>query len=131
MRYVTIPGAIVLKHPLSGEAAIGPDARPVPPQTFARWLFDVVLNDPRMGSTPAELVRVGKLVDAFAKVKPADVVGVEDSDFEKVRAIANAPTTGFPPLYAMQLAPFSRAVLDAPEEDPRALIAAAVNGAAS
>lgn len=113
MRYVTIPSDITLKNPRTKE--LSKDTK-----SFVSYAYEVWFNDPKANTGPLKLRAWMKMVDAFDATKPGDVVELQETDYEALKAVVEAPGTVYPPLFAIQLDAFSAAVLDAPSKDPRA-----------
>lgn len=106
MKSFSIPEDIQIVDPLSGKEG--------DKVSFVSWFFQTVLNDQRMGLTPAKLARVVKLSDQAKDWKPGSKPELEDADFETVKKIVEEPqNTMGGVLFSSQLLPFSTAVLSA------------------
>jgi hypothetical protein len=117
MRYITVPPHITLKNPRTKQ----PFEDKGSTKPFIDYAFEVWFNDPRASENgPAKLRRWMKMVDAFEKYcNPGDVVTLDDEDWTLLKTIIEAPKMSYPPLVAIQFDPFTVAVLEAPDTDPR------------
>ena len=120
MRYITIPEAISVTPPpgTPGE----PEAL-----SFKRFATALWLNDDRaIAGGVLDVGRWAKVCAAILDTPEGGVAALEDADHAKLAEIVKVPSVRMPPLTMVALLPFSRAVLDAPEKDPRGLAANAV-----
>ena len=124
MRYITIPGPIVVSPPpgMQGE----PESLSFKKAATILWLND----DRAISGGFDRVVRWSRVVTAILDTPEGSVVALEDADHAQLAEIVKVPSVRMPPLTMVALLPFSRAVLDAPEKDPRgAVVVAQGNGA--
>ena len=118
MHYVRIPADIQLIDPMS--------RKPIPAENggikaFTDHALRNWIDDKRMGTTPKELRRTGKLADALEALEPGAVWAVEDADYERLKQVVENPdqTSGYASNNInRQLVGFSEAFLDATTEKP-------------
>ena len=113
MRDVTIPLDVQLSHPVTGKALVidGSDA----PWSMFRFLVTFVLPDPGMGKGyKADRAR-SKVEALFRDATPGTTVGVEDADWELMRAAVESPAAGGAPQITAQCLSFQAAIMEAPE----------------
>jgi hypothetical protein len=108
MHYITIPETVNIKT--------GGDSQEDLP--FEKFL-ETAFYDPKMGKTAKDIVRVIKLKDLFETVSEGDIVPVEDADYEKLKDVVDAPTSGYNPRVMTQCYKYIEAILEAPVKDPR------------
>lgn len=114
MKRISIPADITVTHPITREPLPG-----APPKTFVGHAVDCWLSDNRLGTTPKDLARVGKMLEGLVALKPGDTWELEDADFDKLRPIVEAPQNTYPsPLLNLQVLPFSTAFLEATDKAP-------------
>ena len=124
MRYLTIPGPIVVSPPPGMQG--GPESL-----SFKRFATAIWLNDDRaIAGGVLDVGRWAKVCAAILDTPEGGVAALEDADHAKLAEIVKVPSVRMPPLTMVALLPFARAVLDAPEKDPRgAAVVAQGNGA--
>lgn len=106
MKRFTVPADIQLQDPVDGTRI----DKPVPFRTYALKAW---LNDERMGVSPVASARLARFLGRFLEAKAGDVIELEDADHELVAGIARDPKPVFGPIYAIQLLPFSHAIIGA------------------
>jgi hypothetical protein len=125
MRYITVPQTIEVTPPAGTDAP--PEALPFQKFAGISWLND----DRAIEAGFAAQVRWADVVRKFASAREADVIELEDADYATLAAIAQAPRARLMPAIAIQLLPYTRAVLDAPTRDPRGATVVPYTGAAA
>ena len=106
MHAFKIPKNIQIKNPV--------DEKPLENVTFKRWFIETVLNDKRLGFTPAKLGRVMTMMGKVASTPVGKTVELEDADYETCAAVVKEPdlVIGGPAICA-QMLPFAEAFLGA------------------
>jgi hypothetical protein len=90
------------------------DGSVIPPWTFHRYLENVVLPDPSIGTTYKALKACSEVDRQFQNVTPGEVVGVEDEHWAFLTNAIEAPKgSGIHPGILRQFLPFMDAVLEA------------------
>jgi hypothetical protein len=113
MRYVTVPGPVVLKNLVTGE-----DLEPRVEWDFHKFLVNVVLPDSAMGKGfKADLARF--TIEALAKNKKAKVLEIEDEHWNSLKKAVESPQGEIDNRARMQLLPFQKAIVEAADKDPR------------
>jgi hypothetical protein len=125
MRYLQIPQDILVKDRIKGT---------IEKLSFVQYANLVWLNDARWEMPKTNLARLVKVVTEFDKT-PGEWALLEDQEWTLLKAIIDTPGTGpngptlLLPLIQIQVGPvFEGAVLNAPTQDPREVIAPPVNG---
>ena len=91
----------------------------MPPWTFARYLENIVLVDPAMGTTYRALKSCDIVGEQFKDVIPGAWVPVEDAHWEMLKsAIENPKGSGVLSSILRQFIPFMDAVLNAKSQKP-------------
>ncbi len=117
MKYVQIPKDIQIM--VNGEPWKDSDNTVMPPWLFARYLENIVLADPAIGTAYKELKACVTVDALFKAASPGTWVGVEDTHWEMLKAaIENPKGGGIPSAILRQFLPFMDAVLDAKSEKP-------------
>jgi hypothetical protein len=111
MKYIVCPNNVTIANPITKQPEPG-----VPEKTFLEHVVGCWLSDERLGSSPKDLLRVGKMLDGVTSIKPGEVWALEDSDYDKLRAVVDDPKNKYAtPLLNLQVLSFSQAFLDASE----------------
>ena len=86
---------------------------------FARYLENIVLPDPAIGTRYKELMACATVDAQFKNVAPNTWVPVEDAHWEMLKnAIENPKGGGVSPGILRQFLPFMKAVVEAKSEKP-------------
>lgn len=127
MHYFPIPHDILVKDRVSGKTE---------KLSFVHYANLIWLNDARWETPKTNLARLVKVIQELDKV-PGEMATLEDQDWAILKGIIESPAMGangpnlLVPLIQIQVGPtFEGAVLDAPSNDPREIIASP-NGVAS
>jgi hypothetical protein len=114
MHYIHVPEVIYVRPP----PQLAPNAEPEP-LPFYKFALTVWLNDPRaIEGGFAKQVRWAKVLEKFAEALPGGHIALEDEDYNTLRPIVERPGGTLQPTIAVQLLPYSQAVLDATTEPP-------------
>jgi hypothetical protein len=125
MKYITIPNDITVIPPADIAESIARAGGSAAPDTvsFRRYAFSCWLNDQRaIDGGFTKQCRWAKVIDAFQAVTAGSVLPLEDEDYTTLRTIVDKPTMWLPPTTTVQLLAFSRAVLDASDKAPQAVV---------
>lgn len=118
MRHVKVLQPIKLVDRLTGKqmAELDTDGA-VRPLVISQTEYAIIywLNDKRAASTPVEYAKLVKLVNKFTDVAGLEWISLEDAEWERLRPIVESPNASRGPMAEIQLLPFTRAFLDAPE----------------
>lgn len=117
MKYVEVPEDIQVI--VNGTSWMDAQGNAVPPWSLYRYLENIVLADPSIGTTYAALKSCNKISDQFEKAKPGDVIGVEDAHWSVLQGTINAPKGGGVSAQILrQFIPFMDAILQATDAKP-------------
>lgn len=117
MRYIKVPADIQIM--VNGEPWKDSDGSVMLPWSFARYLENIVLADPAIGTAYKDL-KACAIVDAlFKDASPDEWVGVEDTHWEMLKnTIENPKGGGISSGILRQFLPSMDAVLEAKSEKP-------------
>lgn len=117
MKYVQVPQDIQIM--VNGEPWQDSDGTEMKPWSFGRYLENIVLADPAIG-TEYKKLKACSIVDAqFKGTTPGTYVGVEDTYWEMLKDTIESPKGGgISSSILRQFIPFMDAVLDAKSEKP-------------
>ena len=119
MRYVQVKEDIQIL--VGGEPWTDSNGGVMPPWTFARYLENIVLVDPAMGTTYKALKSCDMVGEQFKDAILGTWMPVEDAHWEMLKnAIENPKGGGVSPSILRQFIPFMDAVLNAKGEKPAA-----------
>ena len=118
MKYVQVPKDIRIM--VNGEPWKDSDGSIMKPWPFSRYLENIVLADPTIGTGYKEL-KACSIIDAqFKSVDPDTWIGVEDTHWEMLKnTIENPKGGGISSGILRQFIPFMDAVLEAKSEKPK------------
>jgi hypothetical protein len=106
MHAFEVPKNIQITNPVDG--------KPLENVTFNRWFIETVLNDKRVGFTPAKLARVMTMMGKVSAATVGSKVEFEDADYDACKAIVSEPEIAIGgPAICAQLLPFAEAFLAA------------------
>ena len=109
MKTITVPETILL-HDSNGLPVLDRDGNPVS-VSFKQFVTGTLLVDPKFGKTMADILSA---VEIKRKVADAtDKLELDNSDWEKLNAVAAEPSAGYNPGVVVQLVSFLTAIKDA------------------
>lgn len=118
MKYIEVKEAIPIV--VNGHPWMDSDGSKMPSWSFVRYLENIVLPDPAIGTKYKELKACSILEKQFESAAPGKWVGVEDAHWEMIKVAVEEPKGGgIHPGVLRQFLPFMDAILDAKAEKPR------------
>lgn len=118
MKYVQVKDDIQIMA--NGQLWRESDGKAMPPWSFARYLENVVLPDPAMGTGYKALKACAIIESQFAGAAMGSWISVEEEHWNMLKtAIENPKGGGISPGILRQFIPFMDAVLEARSEKPK------------
>ncbi len=122
VRYIRIPKDIALVDTVSGDPMLSGDPPTQMTVTFKSFLCGTLLRDTKFGKTVATVISAAAIRTAIESPKIYNngytFIAIEGADYDILKAVLEAPETGYNPVIAIQIVPFFRAILDATTTDP-------------
>lgn len=119
MHHIQIPeDNVVFIDPVSEQPAIDAATGQPAVMSFKKWLYEFIIADDRLTSTPKLCARTEKMEEAFkSALANGHVWHLEDADYEALKAVVESPARRMPNgVHQKQLKPFWTAVLEAKKD---------------
>lgn len=117
MKYLRVPDDIEIM--VNGQRWMDSSGNIDPPWSFSRYLENIVLADPAIGTTYKDLKACSIVENQFKDATVDTWMGVEDAHWERLKSVIENPKGGgIPSSVLRQFLPFMDAILEAKSKKP-------------